>query len=565
MSRAVRYASLPCIGKPSRWDERRPSRRAMRSSRSLDGIGSFTEVPDHDSEPSGSDSDEESLSDDSDDSDANHRRHRRGRRGRDDSSRIKDSTLRDVLCCTAVLVFGLVAALGFVLSLQVVEQSPPPFPPPPPWPPLPLPCPASSPPLQLQRMRAMPLPVHGYPPLSMSPNTSPPPVGLPPPHRSPLWPLPQQSPPRPPPRILHSGAQCAPSQTCIGLSCSWASLAPTPDGSKWSTDAATLRVSTCAECGCRSPLWPVRTCIVTLIPTRPGLADHDDLGWGSRVNTLLTTAPFALANGYGFQWPSHICAMADRQHPHCFFQPLSHCGQRAEQVCPDEKTFGACTSWLNRPYRADHVTKAYHQPTDKEITTGCISAATLLQMSGDGCASLANGRLLAWRVIARLFLRPQPEISERTASLVPEAFHSWMIHPFGAIHVRRGDKVFGNNAEAKAVNPCSYLDRLDSLMAGGSAGHIFVATDDLSILPELRICETTVSRSWVLHHFDGSPSRGISGDVTYRLWAEVRLMVRAAWCVGTYSSNIGRLVQMLRVQPPETMASMDRAQWFMRP
>ena len=46
-------------------------------------------------------------------------------------------------------------------------------------------------------------------------------------------------------------------------------------------------------------------------------------------------------------------------------------------------------------------------------------------------------------------------------------------------------------------------------------------------------------------------------DVLYRLYAEISLLVRANWTVGTFSSNVGRLVQLLRDQPEGTMVSMD--------
>ena len=338
-----------------------------------------------------------------------------------------------------------------------------------------------------------------------------------------------------------------------------------PDGSQWSAAAATAAASKCGRCGCRTPLWPVSQCEVTLIPTRPGLADHDHLGWGSRVTTMLTTAPFALLNGYGFQWPVHVCAQGDRQHIHCFFQPLSHCGGRAEQLCPDDETFGACSAWLNRnPTRSDHVTQRYHEPTDEEITRACASAASLLRTSASSCASQADGRLLAWRVIARLLMRPQPEIQERAERIIPAQFLSWMGGQYGAVHIRRGDKVFGNNAETSALPPCMYLERLAVMSSSARGLDVFVATDDLTILPELQGCAVSKPLAWRLHHINGGPGRGIGDDVTYRLWAEMSILRRSTWCVATYSSNVGRLVQMLRDQAPGSMISLDRA-WFMRP
>ena len=97
-------------------------------------------------------------------------------------------------------------------------------------------------------------------------------------------------------------------------------------------------------------------------------------------STLLTTAPFALLNGYGFQWPAHICAASDRASVHCFFQPLSHCGASAQLVCPSSDASCAhswqhawhdrIATWLRHswlqwlspfPFRLEqHVVQGYH-------------------------------------------------------------------------------------------------------------------------------------------------------------------------------------------------------------
>ena len=77
----------------------------------------------------------------------------------------------------------------------------------------------------------------------------------------------------------------------------------------------------------------------------------------------------------------------------------------------------------------------------------------------------------------------------------------------------------------------------------------------------LAACETTRSLQWGLWHFDGQPGRGTSEAITYRLWAEVTMLRDATWAVGTFTSNVGRLVQVLRTQPEETFASVDAA-WY---
>ncbi|CAD7946399.1 unnamed protein product [Amoebophrya sp. A120] len=53
------------------------------------------------------------------------------------------------------------------------------------------------------------------------------------------------------------------------------------------------------------------------------------------------------------------------------------------------------------------------------------------------------------------------------------------------------------------------------------------------------------------------PKRGTGAEDLYRLWAEVILLTKATFAVGTFSSNLSRLVQVLRQQPQNTMLSLD--------
>lgn len=54
-----------------------------------------------------------------------------------------------------------------------------------------------------------------------------------------------------------------------------------------------------------------------------------------------------------------------------------------------------------------------------------------------------------------------------------------------------------------------------------------------------------------------NPKRGAGADDMYRLWAEVILLVHAKYAIGTFSSNLSRLVQVLRNKPQNTMLSLD--------
>ena len=86
---------------------------------------------------------------------------------------------------------------------------------------------------------------------------------------------------------------------------------------------------------------------------------------------------------------------------------------------------------------------------------------------------------------------------------------------------------------------------------------VYVATDDISTVDELRACPEAQQLDWRITHAQSDPSRGIEAAVTYRLWAEMTLLAHATWVVGTFSSNVGRLVQVLRTQEEASFQSVD--------
>ena len=312
------------------------------------------------------------------------------------------------------------------------------------------------------------------------------------------------------------------------------------------------------------------------------------VGWGSRVNAYLTVAAYALAHGYGLQFPATICAAEDRASPHCFFQPTSRCGERAVQMLAEQKEREP--AGLARDYARYGRTSARDMPLySAQVELACRRAAEVLGVGAAQCAEPsaigvlpptdcerargADGRycqehsaedqLHAWRVIAKLLLRVQPDLQGAIEREYLAATRSWSGKTFAAVHIRRGDKI----SEAGAyVQECSYLQRLWDISRNTSDAtsglHVFVATDDLEIMPTLRACAVARQHDWALHSFDGAPQRDESRASVYRLWAEVSLLVDATYTVASYTSNIGRLVQVMRYgKAPETMSSMDGG-WF---
>ena len=182
-----------------------------------------------------------------------------------------------------------------------------------------------------------------------------------------------------------------------------------------------------------------------------------------------------------------------------------------------------------------------------------------------------------WRLLTRLVARPQPEVqSEALATWLPRTgipVQTWESGHFAALHVRRTDK----KIETRRSSSCLYLGKLSHLayktgLTGADALYIFVATDDPAVLRELRRCppppevkKPQAYRFVSLVEGWRAPSRGFGHEQLLRLWAEVEVLCQARAVVGTFSSNLGRLVQLLRRQPLDTFASLNtpgRTGWF---
>ena len=88
---------------------------------------------------------------------------------------------------------------------------------------------------------------------------------------------------------------------------------------------------------------------------------------------------------------------------------------------------------------------------------------------------------------------------------------------------------------------------------------VFLTSDDPStVLKELESCPAIHKHSWTLLTLPGGfPKRSFKQESHYRLWAEMTVLIRARWVAVTPSSNIGSIVQLLRTQPPDSLAALD--------
>ena len=192
-------------------------------------------------------------------------------------------------------------------------------------------------------------------------------------------------------------------------------------------------------------------------------------------------------------------------------------------------------------------------PSQAEVSSACRKAAAVLSLDCADC----EGKLASWRVIAKLVLRVQPDIMARIRAQYLEPL-IWASGRYGAVHIRRTDKTApGWQHEADAIGECKYAERLAELGGYAEGLPVFVATDDLGVVGAFAGCGVVRRLGWEVHHFEADPGRGTSRAVVYRLIAELTLLAEAEWAVVTFSSNMGRLVQLMRERPEASLASLD--------
>ncbi|CAM9114923.1 unnamed protein product [Laminaria digitata] len=146
---------------------------------------------------------------------------------------------------------------------------------------------------------------------------------------------------------------------------------------------------------------------------------------------------------------------------------------------------------------------------------------------------------------------------------VREAFET---SPFIAMHVRRGDKIEENKASFLGVEKflaaaVSYLEHQPSGMSVAAIKGIWVASDDAAVVGEVRTLADkyfpSVRSEDIVLAADGVPGGPETSPVTTHsdiqdyasfvyLMADLEQLAAADVFVGTCSSNIGRLVMLLR-------------------
>lgn len=123
-----------------------------------------------------------------------------------------------------------------------------------------------------------------------------------------------------------------------------------------------------------------------------------------------------------------------------------------------------------------------------------------------------------------------------------------------AFHIRRGDKV--KRGESNAYSANAYVQRLVNATTEkqrSAIEHCYVATDQHTTIPELRAELKAASISCQVHTM-ARPQHGTSRDSQQAilLMVDMHVLSRAAFFVGTFNSNVGRISTMWRSCGRET-------------
>jgi hypothetical protein len=149
------------------------------------------------------------------------------------------------------------------------------------------------------------------------------------------------------------------------------------------------------------------------------------------------------------------------------------------------------------------------------------------------------------RILASIW-RFNSETSESICNLTAKYITN--IHPYSTIQVRRGDKI----TESPYYPTRAYLDQL--LEHCADSRRVFVMTDDYEVMRELERTQPRIQffslctpsqcgHSQAAFNSMGKASRK---SAILQLLAEIEIARYGQCFVGTFSSNIGRLVSLLR-------------------
>ncbi|CAM9350478.1 unnamed protein product, partial [Laminaria digitata] len=306
-------------------------------------------------------------------------------------------------------------------------------------------------------------------------------------------------------------------------------------------------------------------------------------GFGSNINSMLNTWAHLLAVE---DWSEISLICDDTQ-----FQSLNCSSESGGLVSqgwgclfrsiPHMCVFDTAQAWTN------HMISANVSDEDQHHTTTDLTFFGIRYSGADIVNSLQGlrvDRLGASAVLAKYLWSYMTPWLRKDVHFVTHAEKAFQGSPFLGLHVRRGDKL---RAEANAIAVEEYLKTAanyfeDEYMLTGVnvIKAIWVASDDPDVVDEVRTLAPAYFPNvpseaivYVAFGMAGGPAtRGVDtttrtqgyGSFVYIL-ADLEQLAAAELFVGTFTSNVGRFVVLLREglgKPRYSSISMDASSWY---
>lgn len=282
-------------------------------------------------------------------------------------------------------------------------------------------------------------------------------------------------------------------------------------------------------------------------PGRPWLIwQLTNRGVGSEVLVMVMAMLHALENGLAFRLASRGSNLAVRRGWSDWFEPF----------CPAYDPLVLRRGWVrksNHPLARLLIRAAkagWLGPRNSRLTHDVFQEVwnerlnerrfRIPELGIDGDLSRAASVLL------KMVWRLQPEVKSAIEDMLGPL--NLDRQAYAAIHIRRGDK----RKEAVPRDPIDYIAMLEQHRPDLKT--VFVATDDYSITGELSrlrpawrwISLAKQNRTGHLQrHFNRRPAAARRQD-THEILADIEALRRSAFFIGTWSSNFGRLVALLK-------------------
>lgn len=267
-------------------------------------------------------------------------------------------------------------------------------------------------------------------------------------------------------------------------------------------------------------------------------------GLGAQVLHMLDAAAFARLGGP----QSHLCVRESRYWNYgcapnkgwsCYFSspPCS-----SSQICPELARLPPRTVWSSRCVLVSSQKSMHH------VSTVASRLAAQHPVS----------ELAFYRHVVSSLWKP----NSKTSKAMTKIFKRLGLEPrhYVAVHIRRGDK----RREVPLTSLKKYA-RAIRIMARLNEP-IFIATDDGSVLYDMRkrlpdrIIKMLPSATKRVGHLQAEQNRVWMKrryEDVVDLMAEIELMRKARIFIGTFSSNLGRLVYVLRNTDERDSVSLD--------